>query len=187
MKQALLILLLLFSSCKAQTMKTYWVYKGNTYCTPKISGTVGNSLSADVIIGDDWRQLYSSPDNSTHKIIGISDLFGNNSIRLGVRRADTNKEGLIAVPYIHNKGKIQYTPFKTATGNLLLKYGTLYHIEIIKVAEGWKISIYENGLLLSDYIAPITISSVGRRLSGMYVEVGSGASLWNVSAQIGWR
>ena len=182
----LLLLSLFLSSCtNGQTWTTYTVQKGETYCTPTISGTVGEKLEYYFRLDSTWSQLYQSPDNSTHKVCGISDLFGRNSIRLGVRRAETVKEGLIACPYIHDRGKFTYTAFKDSTGkNLLLKYETRYYCQISKIGNAWDITLYNGTVKIAYSVAQINISPIGRRRSGMYVEVGSGPSLWDIQTEI---
>lgn len=182
----LLLLSLLFSSCgNAQQWTTYTVTKGSTYCTPTISGTASAKLEYYFILDSTWSQLYQSPDNSTHKVCGISDLFGRNSIRLGVRRADRERNGLIACPYIHDRGKFTYTAFKDSLGgNLLLKYNTKYFCSIKLIGNAWAITLYEGQTKIAYYIAQINISSIGRRKSGVYIEVGSGGSLWDIRTDI---
>lgn len=180
-----LLILLLFSSCANSQVTTYTVHKGQTYCEPSIGGGAGEKLGFFFTLKKSWSQLYENTDNSTHKISGISDLFGRNSIRLGVRRADTFKDGLIACPYIHNGGKFTYTAFKDSTGkNLLLKYEIRYFCQISKIGNAWSITIYEGQNKIAYSIAQINISAIGRRRSGMYVEVGSGPSLWDIQTEI---
>lgn len=186
MKNLLLLLTLLFSSCtNAQQWTTYTVHKGETYCTPNISGGVGERLDFYFVLDSTWKQLYLNPDNSTHKICGVSDLFGRNSLRLGVRRADRDRNGLIAVPYVHNRGVIDYTAFKDSLGgNLLLKYNTKYFCQIKKIGNAWSMTLYEGQKKIAYSIAQINISSIGRRLSGVYIEVGSSPSLWDIRTDI---
>lgn len=180
-----LLILLLFSSCTSGQVTTYTVHKGETYCTPTISGTCGEKLEYYFRLDSTWSQLYQSPDNSTHKICGVSDIFGRNSLRLGVRRADRERNGLIACPYIHNRGQIVYTAFKDSTGvNLLLKYNVKYFCSIKKIGNAWSITLYEGQTKIAYSVAQINISSIGRRLSGVYVEVGSGGSLWDIRTDI---
>jgi hypothetical protein len=180
-----LLILLLFSSCTSGQVTTYTVHKGKTYCEPSISGQAGEKLGFFFTLKKSWSQLYENTDNSTHKISGVSDLFGRNSIRLGVRRADTFKDGLIACPYIHDRGKFTYTAFKDSTGkNLLLKYETRYYCQISKIGNAWSITLYEGQTKIAYSVAQINISPIGRRRSGMYVEVGSGPSLWDIQTEI---
>lgn len=186
MRTILLLISLLFYGCgNAQQWTTYTVHKGETYCTPTISGGIGEKLDYYFVLDSTWNQLYQSPDNSTHKVCGISDLFGRNSLRLGVRRADRERNGLIACPYIHDRGKIVYTAFKDSLGgNLLLKYNTKYFCSIKKIGNAWSISLYEGQTKIAYSIAQINISSIGRRLSGVYIEVGSVGSLWDIRTDI---
>lgn len=167
-------------------MKTYTVYKGQTYAQPSLIGAVGERLTFDFILDYTWLQLYQNADNSTHKICGVSDLFGRNSLRMGTRRADKKVDSLIAVPYIHNKGVINYTPFRDLAGRIVkITWGVKYRCYITKVATGWKIELwnYDKEIKLAECIAPINITGI-RRLSGMYIEPGSGPSLWTISSQI---
>ena len=182
----LLLLSLFFSSCtNAQQWTTYTVHKGETYCTPTISGGIGEKLDFYFVLDSTWRQLYLNPDNSTHKICGVSDLFGRNSLRLGVRRADRERNGLIAVPYIHDRGKFSYTAFKDSTGaNVLLTYGVKYFCQIKSIGNAWSITIYQGQKKIAYSIAQINISPIGRRLSGVYIEVGSVGSLWDIRTDI---
>ena len=180
-----LLILLLFSSCTSGQVTTYTVHKGKTYCEPSISGQAGEKLGFFFTLKKSWSQLYENTDNSTHKISGVSDLFGRNSIRLGVRRADTVKDGLIACPYLHNQGKFTYTAFKDSTGkNLLLQYEVRYFCQIKKIGNAWDITLYNGTVKIGYSVAQINISAIGRRLSGMYVEVGSGPSLWDIQTEI---
>ena len=186
MRTILLLLSLFVYGCgNAQQFTTYTVKKGETYCTPDISGGVGERLDFYFVLDSTWKQLYLNPDNSTHKICGVSDLFGRNSIRIGVRRADRERNGLIAVPYIHNKGKIDYTAFKDSTGaNVLLTYGVKYFCQIKSIGNAWSITIYQGQKKIAYSIAQISISPIGRRLSGVYIEVGSSPSLWDIRTDI---
>lgn len=185
MKALILILSLFLYSCAPAQVTTYTVHKGKTYCEPSIGGQARENLSFYFTLKKSWNQLYLNTDNSTHKISGISDLFGRNSLRLGVRRAESVKDGLIACPYIHNKGVFSYTAFKDSSGkNLLLNYDTKYLCIIKKIGNAWDITLYKDQTKIAYSIAQISMSSIGRRISGMYVEVGSGPSLWDIQTDI---
>ena len=169
------------------------VFKNCHQFSEKCVGYANNSMSDEsfverreaFILDSTWAQLYQSPDNSTHKVCGISDLFGRNSIRLGVRRADRERNGLIAVPYIHDRGKFSYTAFKDSTGaNVLLTYGVKYFCQIKSIGNAWSITIYQGQKKIAYSIAQINISPIGRRLSGVYIEVGSVGSLWDIRTDI---
>lgn len=167
-------------------MKTYTVYKGQTYAQPSLTGSVGDRLTFDFILDYTWLQLYQNEDNSTHKICGVSDLFGKNSVRMGVRRADKKVDSLVAVPYIHNKGVIDYAPFRDLSGRIVkITWGVKYRCYISKVSNGWKIELwnYDKETKLAECITPISISTI-RRLSAMYIQVGSQPSLWTISTQM---
>lgn len=179
---------LLFQSCQGQTpMKTYTVTAGSTYATPSITRYAGDTLTFDFILTRDWSQLYNSQDNSTHKICGIRDFMGLNSLRLGVRRAPQQQNGLVAVPYTHNNGTVDYTAFKTAAGKpLLLQFETTYRCTVYKTGGGWQISVFsKEGALLATATKNITIRSLGRIVSGTYIEVGDQPSPWTIRTQIG--
>lgn len=186
MRTILLLLSLFIYGCgNAQQFTTYTVHKGEMYCTPKISGGVSERLDFYFVLDSTWKQLYLNPDNSTHKICGVSDLFGRNSLRLGVRRSDRERNGLIACPYIHDRGKFTYTAFKDSLGgNLLLKYNTKYFCQIKSIGNAWSITIYQGQKKIAYSIAQINISPIGRRLSGVYIEVGSVGSLWDIRTDI---
>lgn len=166
-------------------MVTYTVYKGQKYPSPKIWGSVGDQLEFDFILDQSWNQLYSNVDNSTHKICGVSDLFGNNSIRLGVRRRPEPIDGLVAVPYLHVNGKIVYGQFDN---RVILLYNQKYKVLITRIDSNlWLTKLYQmvgnTSILLATCNHVISISSP-RRLSGIYIEVGSQPSLWDIKTEI---
>lgn len=165
-------------------MVTYTVYKGQKYPSPKMWGSVGDRLEFDFILDESWNQLYSNVDNSTHKICGVSDLFGNNSIRLGVRRRPEPIDGLVAIPYIHIKGKIIYGSLDS---RVILNYNKKYKCTIRKDGTFWIMQIFEiignTSILLATCNHVMSISSP-RRLSGIYIEVGSQPSLWDIKTEI---
>jgi hypothetical protein len=147
-------------------------------------GTCGDRLEFDFILDESWNQLYLDADNSTHKICGVSDLFGSNSIRLGVRRRPEPTDGLVAVPYIHVKGKIIYGSLDS---RIILKYGKKYKCIIQKVSNFWKMQIFEvinnTPILLANCDYGMSISWP-YRLSGTYIEVGSAPSKWTIKTEI---
>lgn len=166
-------------------MTTYLIKKGQKYPTPRLWGSVGDRLEFDFILQDSWNQLYSNVDNSTHKICGVSDLFGNNSIRLGVRRRPEPIDGLVAVPYLHVNGKIVYGQFDN---RVILLYNQKYKVLITRVNSNlWLTKLYQmvgnTPILLATCNHVISISSP-RRLSGIYIEVGSQPSLWDIKTEI---
>ena len=184
-----LIGLFLLPSCvvPAQTaLKTYTVNVGSTYAEPSIVKSAGDTVQFWFKLTSDWAQLYNSTDNSTHKICGVRDFLGRNSLRLGVRRASTQRNGLIAVPYTHNDSKIDYTAFKDPSGKLvLIQFDSLYFCRINSVSGGWKIDIFDARMnLICTTTKPISISSYGRIVSGTYVEVGSSPSPWKIRTLI---
>lgn len=164
-------------------MTTYLIKKGQKYPTPRLWGVVGDRLEFDFILQDSWNQLYLSEDNSTHKICGVSDLFGKNSIRLGVRRRPEPIDGLVAVPYLHINGKIVYGSLR-----IIIKYNTKYKCLITRISSDlWIMKLFEvvgsTSVLLGSTERKMSISSP-RRLSGPYIEVGSGPSLWDIKTEI---
>lgn len=166
-------------------MTTYLIKKGQKYPTPRLWGSVGDRLEFDFILDESWNQLYSNVDNSTHKICGVSDLFGNNSIRLGVRRRPEPIDGLVAVPYLHVNGKIVYGQFDN---RVILLYNQKYKVLITRVNSNlWLTKLYQmvgnTPILLATCNHVISISSP-RRLSGIYIEVGSQPSLWDIKTEI---
>lgn len=165
-------------------MTTYTVKKGQKYPTPRLWGTVGDRLEFDFILQDSWNQLYLSEDNSTHKICGVSDLLGKNSIRLGVRRRPEPIDGLVAVPYLHINGKIVYGVFDN---RIILSYDKKYKCIIKKVSALWTMQIFEVinnvNILIANCNHSMSISSP-RRLSGVFIEVGPQPSLWDIKTEI---
>lgn len=189
MKHILIALfgLFLLASCQAQTgLKTYTVKAGTTYATPSITKTAKDTVQFWFKLTSDWNQLYLSTDNSTHKIAGVRDFLGRNSLRLGIRRAATQRNGLIAIPYSHKDGIFDYSAFKDTLGRLvLLQYDTLYFCRINSVSGGWKIDLFDSCMkLICTSTKPISISSFGRIVSGTYVEVGSSPSPWTIRTLI---
>lgn len=168
-------------------MTTYTVYKGEKYPSPKMWGSVGDRLEFDFILDESWNQLYSNVDNSTHKICGVSDFLGNNSIRLGVRRRPEPIEGLVAVPYLHVNGKIVYGQFDN---RVILLYKQKYKVLIVRVDSNlWVTKLFQvvgnTPILLATYSNySMTGISSPRRLSGVYIEVGSWPSLWDIKTEI---
>jgi len=165
-------------------MTTYLIKKGQKYPTPRLWGSVGDRLEFDFILDESWNQLYLDADNSTHKICGVSDLFGSNSMRLGVRRRPEPTDGLVAVPYLHIKGKIVYGVFDNRT---ILNYGKRYKCVIHKVNNYWAQKLYEvvggTSILLATCNHAMSIGWP-YRLSGPYIEVGSAPSKWRILTEI---
>jgi hypothetical protein len=165
-------------------MVTYVINKGSKYPSPRMIGTCGERLEFDFILNESWNQLYLDPDNSTHKICGVSDLFGSNSMRLGVRRRPEPIEGLVAVPYLHIKGKIDYGNFDN---RIILLYKQRYKCIIQKVSNYWTMKLFQVLGNTSILIATCNDAmSIGwpYRLSGTYIEVGSAPSKWTIKTEI---
>lgn len=187
-KLLLIAIILFFSSCSiGQTLTSYTVYPGSSYPEPILTGYVGDTLKAYIYLDYTWNQLYLNPDNSTHKIIGVADLFGKNSLRLGVRRSTNKTDGLVAVNYYHKNGKFYYPALKDTLGKtLFLKYETGYYITIYKTLKAWKMEIYEDtgNKMISSATDSISMASFGRRIQGPYIEVGSSPSPWIITTKI---
>lgn len=168
-------------------MTNYVVHVGDNYPTPRISGWVGNYLEFRFSLSDNWAQLYNLTDNSTHKIMGVSDLFGSNSMRLGVRRAPLNQNGITAVNYTHVKGKVGYPAIKDHNEKaLILHYCAVYTCRIFEAGNQWEIQVWLDGKLLGRLATTMSIPKnvLGRRLSGIYVEVGSQPSPFELNTSI---
>ena len=147
-------------------------------------GTCGERLEFDFILDESWNQLYLDADNSTHKICGVSDLFGSNSMRLGVRRRPEPVEGLVAVPYLHINGKIVYGSFDN---RVILLYKQRYKCIIQKVSNYWTMKLFQvvgnTAILIATCNQAMSISWP-YRLSGTYIEVGSAPSKWKIKTEI---
>ena len=117
----------LFASTPENGFITYINNSSSPYCSPSMGGSVGDFLEFDFILDSSWKQLYSRDKSETHKISGVSDLPGWNSIRLGVRRRpNIEVNGLIAVIYLHPNPTKEY-PAITKLGSgqaLVLAYDT---------------------------------------------------------------
>ena len=165
-------------------MTTYTINKGQKYPNPRLWGTCGERLEFDFILDESWNQLYLDSDNSTHKICGVSDLLGNNSMRLGVRRRPEPIEGVVAVPYLHINGKIVYGVFDH---RIILLYKQRYKCIIVKASNYWMMQIFQvvgnTSVLLATCTAQMSISWP-LRLSGPFIEVGSKPSLWTIKTEI---
>jgi hypothetical protein len=172
-------------------MTKYIVKKGSRRSKPRISKwcVKANGLQVTFKMGESFSQLYKSEDRSTHKIIGLSDLLGRNSIRLGFRRALTNAftNQFVPVAYLHIDGKIFYPKIDGVTletGKIYQAFFYInartgcYDINLCKVNEWGTI------LQSADYQTLVKIDSSCKRLQGIYVEVGSKASLWDLDMEV---
>ena len=165
-------------------MTTYLIKKGQKYPTPRLWGSVGDRLEFDFILDKSWNQLYLSEDNSVHKFCGVSDLFGSNSMRAGGRRRPKEIEAVVAVPYLHIKGKFLDGEFDR---RFLYEYDKKYKCIQQKDGAYWIMTAYEVinnvSVLLGTCDQKMTINGP-RRLSGPFIEVGSGPSLWDIKTEI---
>lgn len=116
-------------------MKTI-IYAGNNCSIPLLVGSANkNLLSFTFTLMDGWdKQLaLADGDTYTHKVAGISDLFGKNSIRLGIRKIAAKNTINHSVEfkykpimYIHRKGKTIMLPIH----NFLITPGVEYRCNI---------------------------------------------------------
>lgn len=177
------------------TYTTYTVNAGTTTATPSIMTTpqvitrVGNLVTGYFKLDPDWAQLYTNSNTSTHKLVGVSDLFGFNSVRIGVRRSSTATNGLVAVNYRHVNNVFSYPALKRISNpnqNLILAYNTNYFFKIYQSAANWVLEIWNGArnTMLSSATGALTISTTGRRIQGTYVEVGSAPSPWRLRTYI---
>jgi len=171
-------------------MTNYIIKKGSRTSSPSISKWCVNqsSLTARFKLGESFSQLYEVADNSTHKIIGLSDLLGRNSIRIGFRRKPTNDfiYEFVPVAYLHIDGKIQYPKIE----GIILKTGKTYEVTIYKNVLGYydiKLDALDDfGYVIhsAQYLSLVQLPTGCKRLQGIYVEVGSKSSLWNLDMEV---
>jgi len=166
----------LFASTPENGFVTYINNTLSCYCNPSMGGSVGDFLEFNFILDNSWEQLYTREKNETHKISGVSDLLGNNSMRLGVRRkSKAYANGLMAIMYLHINGLTTYPLINKigTTQSMVLAYDTEYKCRIwldSTVKNLWHIQLYEGGILIGESSATVGISSMFRRLSGIYIE-----------------
>jgi len=178
------------NNLKINNMTKYIVKKGSKTSSPLISKwcVKENTLTARFKLGESFTQLYEVTDNSTHKIIGLSDLLGRNSIRLGIRRKPSGEfnDEFVPVAYLHINGKTHYPRVEGIT----LKIGVMYEVTIYKNAFGYydmKIDEYDqyNSIIKSgSYLSLVQLPTGCKRLQGIYVEVGSKPSLWDLDMEV---
>ena len=171
-------------------MIKYIIKKGSRTSSPSISKwcVKENTLTARFKLGASFSQLYEVTDNSTHKIIGLSDLLGRNSIRLGIRRKPSGEfnDEFVPVAYLHIDGKIQYPKIEGMT----LKIGKTYEVTIYKNVLGYydikldALDDYGYSIHSAQYLSLVQLPTGCKRLQGIYVEVGSKASLWNLDMEV---
>jgi hypothetical protein len=171
-------------------MTNYIIKKGSRTSSPSISKwcVKENTLTARFKLGESFSQLYEVADNSTHKIIGLADLLGRNSIRMGFRRKPTNDfiDEFVPVAYLHINGKTHYPRVEGIT----LKIGVMYEVTIYKNVHGYydiKIDEYDqyNSIVKSgSYLSLVQLPTGCKRLQGIYVEVGSKPSPWLLDMEV---
>jgi hypothetical protein len=166
----------LFASTPENGFITYLNNSSSPYCSPSMGGSVGDRLEFSFILDKSWGQLYTRDKSESHKIAGVSDLLGNNSLRLGVRRKPKLVvDGLVAVMYLHKNGVTTYDPiYKLGSYTaLILNYDKEYSCRIWLdpiIENKWHIQVYEGLVLIGESAAIVSISSLFRRLSGIYIE-----------------
>jgi hypothetical protein len=171
-------------------MTKYIIKKGLLTSSPSISKwcVKENTLTARFKLGESFTQLYEVTDNSTHKIIGLSDLFGRNSIRMGFRRKPTNDfiDEFVPVAYLHQEGKTLYPKIP----GMILKIGKTYEVTIYKNVLGYydikidELDAFNYPIKTAQYLSLVQLPTGCKRLQGIYVEVGSKASLWNLDMEV---
>jgi hypothetical protein len=168
-------------------MRTITIVAGKRHEKSLSITSIENTLKFYFVLTHDWSQLYELSDNSTHKICGVKGLFGRNSLRLGVRRAPNKTDGLVAVPYLHVKGKIEYGAFLSATNKpVILHFDSVYFCSLEKVKDGWSCTICNaQHQVICSAIKPVRIPLIGRHLSSTYIEVGDQPSPWTIKTLLG--
>jgi len=171
-------------------MTNYIIKKGSRTSSPSISKWCvnQNTLTARFKLGESFMQLYLVTDNSTHKIIGLSDLLGRNSIRMGFRRKPTADfiDEFVPVAYLHIDGKIQYPKIP----GMILKIGKSYEVTIYKNVLGYydikidELDEFNYPIKTAQYLSLVQLPTGCKRLQGIYVEVGSKSSLWNLDMEV---
>ena len=171
-------------------MKQYIIKKGSRTSSPSISKLCvsGATLSARFTLGQSFTQLYELTDNSTHKIIGLSDLFGRNSIRMGFRRKPTNDfiDEFVPVAYLHQDGKTLYPKIP----GMILKIGKTYEVTIYKNVLGYydikleELDAFNYPIKTAQYLSLVQLPTGCKRLQGIYIEVGSKPSPWNLDMEV---
>ena len=171
-------------------MTNYIIKKGSRTSSPSISKWCvnQNTITARFKLGESFSQLYEVTDNSTHKIIGLSDLLGRNSIRMGFRRKPTADfiHEFVPVAYLHIDGKIQYPKIP----GMILKIGKSYEVTIYKNVLGYydikidELDEFNYPIKTAQYLSLVQLPTGCKRLQGIYVEVGSKSSLWNLDMEV---
>jgi hypothetical protein len=173
-------------------MTNYIIKKGSRTSSLSISKWCvnQNTLTARFKLGESFTQLYEVTDNSTHKIIGLSDLLGRNSIRMGFRRKPSNEfnDEFVPVAYLHIDGKIQYPKIP----GMILNIGKTYEVTIYKNVLGYydikidELDEFNYLIKTAQYLSLVQLPTGCKRLQGIYVEVGSKSSLWNLDMELGY-
>jgi hypothetical protein len=162
-------------------MQTIVCSTASPYGYPKLTGSVSSRVEFFFRLHENWQVLYDQADNNTHKIAGVSDFFGVNSQRLGVRKspnADDKLRGLIPVAYTHINGKRSYPAIKTPEGKrILLRYDQLYFCRQVKNGCGWTLTLYTAYQVFIAQAYTSVCIDFFPRLSGLYVEPAQNVSI----------
>lgn len=171
-------------------MTKYVIKQGSRTSTPSLAKfcVKAETIRARFKLGESFSYLYDLVDNSTHKIIGFSDYFGWNSVRLGLRRKPTNNfvDEFVPVAYLHENGVTRYPKIEGIT----LKVGKTYEVTIYKNMLGYydikldELDEYNYVVKTAQYLTSVKFGSGCKRLQGIYVEVGSKASYWNLDLEM---
>ncbi len=178
-------------------MIKYVIKKGTTTSIPTVSKfcVKENTLQIIFRLGESFSQLYENTDNSTHKLIGFSDLLGSNSLRLGVRRTSSlqiyNPKEIVPVAYQHLGGKSLYP----RVGKFNLEVKKLYQSIIFKnlTTKLYTINLQELNENrapigpVAEYPTLVNINTICKRLQGPWIEVGSQKSLWDLDFEMEYK
>lgn len=168
----------------------YQITEGGKYCDPCVCMSGSAPVEFNFRLSYGWDRLLNYEDGSTHKIAGISDLLGSNSVRLGVRNAYNKVKGAHMwrpVLYTHKNGHISY-PY---IPNMWIRAdGSVYNVKIEKTVDGfWRMDIIDTKYEYSR-VSAITGSQIKilllPRLQGPYIELGNDPSPVTTITEIEW-
>ena len=152
---------------------TYVNTPDSAYSSPYANGSVGDVLSFEFILDESWNSLLTREGRNTEKVLGLSDLFGRNSIRLGVRKSVDGKS-LVAVNYVHDKGVTTYEALADSISGKAVKLvtGKVYKCKIFKdINNNWNLQLSDEQIIISTaFEGKLSISSFIRRVLGVYIE-----------------
>jgi hypothetical protein len=107
---------------------------------------------------------------------------------MGFRRKPTNDfiDEFVPVAYLHIDGKIQYPKIE----GIILKTGKTYEVTIYKNVLGYydikidELDEFNYPIKIAQYYSLVQLPTGCKRLQGIYVEVGSKSSLWNLDMEV---